>query len=164
MSGQFFGGLPTAMDVRRLNEIFNNLTEGEEITHEQIEQAIGQDRKSHRYRTVTIAWRRHLLTEKNIEVGAVPGLGFRVLTPSERMSGGIKGFQSGARKQMRSIKRTILVRSDDPTIIRQQEIMQRIGAAIVHQASTMMKEVEPPKPVERNPRITHFPQQKKGAA
>ena len=157
MSKQFFGGLPTAMDVRQLVETFGQSPiEGREITHEEVERVIGVARSASRYKSVTGAWRRHMLAEHNVDVGAVAGVGFRILRPDERVTASVKSFQGGTRKQMRSIKRVMLVRSDDEVIRRKQDVMRRIGAAVVDQASTMMKEIEPPKPRESMPKIAHI--------
>lgn len=153
MTKMFFGGVPTAMDVRRLNEAFPDLEEGDEISHSDIEALLELDHKSSRYRTVTSAWRRAMLNDHNIEIGAVAGAGFRCLTPGERVSGGIKGVKIGTRKQMRSVRRVMFVRTDDPILCRKQEVLQRFGIAVSAQASTMMKEIEPPKPTQRLPRL-----------
>jgi hypothetical protein len=152
MSKMFFGGVPTALDVRKLQEAFPALSPGDEIEHEQIEAVIEVDRASSRYRTVTNAWRKHLLTDANIDIGAISGVGFRVLLDHERISTSVKGFQSGVRKQIRCVKRAILVRTDDEILRRKQEVMNRLGIAIASQATTMMREIEPPKRTQGLPK------------
>lgn len=151
MTKAFFGGVPTAMDVRKLNEAFPELTEGDEIAHADIEALLGLAHTVSRYRTVTNAWRRSVLNDRNIEVAAVAGEGFRCLTAPERVSGGIRGVQIGTRKQMRSVRRVMFVRSDDPILCRKQEVLQRFAVAVTAQASDMMKEILPPKPTQRLP-------------
>jgi hypothetical protein len=148
-----FGGLPTNIDVRKLREAFGSLREGDEITHEMIEEVIGFKRDSSRYRTVTLAWRTALLKEDGIELGAVTGIGFRYLNASERIASSLRGFQSGTRKQMRSVRKAVQVRTDDPTLIKRQDLMRRFGAAIAAEATSMMKEIEPPKSQSQLPRL-----------
>lgn len=152
MSKAYFGGVPTALDVRRLEEHFGDLKPEAEITHEEVEQIIGVNRTEHRYRTVTNAWRKHMLTQSNIEIGAVNGIGFRVLSDAERVAGGIKGFQSGTKKQLRAVRRVGLVRTDDEILRRKQDVINRLGVAIASQATSMMKEIEPPKPTQALPK------------
>jgi hypothetical protein len=153
MSKMFFGGMPTDIDVRRLEEAFPKLQEGDDISHEQVEAVIGVDHTKSRYRVVTNAWRKQLLRDSNIELGSVSGVGFRCLKPEERISGSVKGFQQGVRKQMRSVKRSALVRTDDERLMKKQDLLRRYGAAIVNEATNMMKEIEPPKPQAQMPRI-----------
>lgn len=153
MSKTFLGGVPTGIDVRRLDEVFADLAEGAEVTHEQVEAALGIGRAQTRYRTVTVAWRRSLLNDRNIELAAVPGIGFRVLAASERLNASVKGFRQGVRKQMRSVRRSDMVRTDDPILMRKQEVMRRAGMAIARESASMMKEIEPPKAQQQMPRL-----------
>jgi hypothetical protein len=152
MSKAYFGGLPTAIDVRKLSDSFGEPDVGRTITHEEIEAALGIEHASNRYRTVVLSWRRKLLSESNIELGAVPGVGFKVLAADERISGSISSFQCGTRKQMRSVRRAMLVRTDDEILRRKQDVMQRTGSAIAAQASVLMKSIEPPKPTSALPK------------
>jgi len=152
MSKAYFGGLPTAIDVRKLSDSFGEPDVGRTITHEEIEAALGIEHASNRYRTVVLSWRRKLLSESNIELGAVPGVGLKVLAADERISGSISSFQCGTRKQMRSVRRAMLVRTDDEILRRKQDVMQRTGSAIAAQASVLMKSIEPPKPTSALPK------------
>lgn len=153
MSKTYFGGIPTSVDTRRLDEQFAGLMDGDEITHDEIEVVIGVRRGSSRYRTVTDAWRRSLLREKNIELAAVSGVGFRCLPPAERISASVRGVQSGMRKQLRSITRSAMVRTEDEGLRRKQDLLQRYGAVLRAEASKTMQEIEPPKPTQSQPRL-----------
>jgi hypothetical protein len=153
MSKVHFGGIPTAVDVRKLLQAFGEPTEGTEVTHDDIERVISHRRDSHRYRTVTNAWRQQLRRDHNIEMGAVPGVGFRCLNAEERVSAGINGIQSGARKQLRSIKRVCSVQTDDPVLTKKQELATRYGVALAAEHNAMMKQIEPPKPQQQMPRL-----------
>lgn len=152
MGKAYFGGMPTDLDVRKLIEAFPALIEGARITHEEIEAVISVGRHSNRYRAITIAWRSKLLRDSNLEIGAVSGVGFEVRTSEGRMSSSIKGFQSGTKKQLRSVKRALLVKTEDPLLRQKQDLMQRFGAAIASQAGSLMKDIETPKAVEALPR------------
>lgn len=148
MSKLFLGGVPTTPDVKKLTKAFPQIEEGTDFTHDEIAATIGLDPKSNRYRCVTLAWRKEMLNEHNIEIGAVPSVGFRALTGAERLDTNIKGFKQGARKQGKSIRRVTMVHAETLTAAEQSKQLHvmRIGAAIVAQASSMMKEIEPPRP------------------
>ncbi|MCL4837861.1 MAG: hypothetical protein KJ058_07845 [Thermoanaerobaculia bacterium] len=81
----FLGGLPVEPDVRRLEEKFGVPEVGALLTHRQVEGALGEKYGSTRYRTVTKAWRQHLREENNVELKAVPGIGFKCLGADERL-------------------------------------------------------------------------------
>lgn len=148
MSKLYLGGIPTGPDVKRMHEAFDARSVGESITHTEVEAVLEVDRHSNRYRTVTSAWRRERLGQDNVEIGVIPGEGFKVLTPSERVSSNIKGFQSGTRKQGKSLRRVAMVKSDSLTPVERTKVdhFQRIGARIMQESLTMMREIEPPKP------------------
>lgn len=147
MSKLFFGGIPTAPDVKKLREAFTDVKEGTDFDHEQIAAILGLDPRTSRYRSVTTAWRKEMLTQHNIEIAAVATIGFRALTGAERLDTNVKGFKHGARKQGKHIRRVGMVRAEtlsEPEQTKQLHVM-RLGAAVLSQASAMMKEIEPPK-------------------
>ena len=149
----FFGGVPTEADVRALNERWPALKDGDELSHEEVEAVVKQERGSNRYRSITTAWRRDLLRANNIDLAPIPGVGFRCLLPEERISVSIKGFQSGVRKTMRSVKRSAYVRTSDAILRGKQDLMRRFGAAIYAQSADMAREIEPPAPPKQSPRL-----------
>lgn len=153
MNKLFLGGVPTEVDVRKLREAFATIKEGDEIAHEQVEQVLSLARTTNRYRGVTLSWRKSLQRDHGIQLGAVAGVGFRCLNPQERVSDGVKGFQSGARKQLRAVKSVAMVRTDDPQLQAKQALMRRYGAAVANEVNSMMREIEPPKAVEQLPRL-----------
>lgn len=145
--------MPTGVDVRKLIDTFGQLAEGFEITHEEIEAVIGVPRTSNRYRTVTYAWRNKLLRDHNRLLESVPGIGYRSLGPGERISSAVKGVQQGARKQLRAIRLSERVVTDDPVLTKKQELLRRYGAAIHAEANNMLKQIEPPKSAQQSPRL-----------
>lgn len=98
--GLFFGGVPTEPDVRRLLSAFANIKAGDEIAHADVAKAIGAEPTTARYRSVTSAWRKHLLKVNNLRLSTVIGAGFRVLDGMERIADDIKRYGRGA-KQIR---------------------------------------------------------------
>ena len=149
----FFGGMPTGPDVRKLITAFGKPTPGTEMTHEEIEEVLSISRKENRYFAVTGAWRKQLLKDDGIDIGAVAGIGFRSLLDGERVSNGISGVQQGARKQMHSIKRATMLETDNPELQKKQELLTRYGIALQGEVNTMLKQIAAPKPAEQMPRL-----------
>lgn len=149
----FFGGVPTSAEVKQLIDTFGIPSEGDNLLHTTIAAAIGLDAKSNRYRTVTTAWRKKLLTDHNIDACAVAGEGFHFMEPHERVSAGIKGIKQASKKQLRSIKRVCSVRSDDPDIVHKQLLATRFGVALSEAHNSMVKQITMTKPAEQMPRI-----------
>ena len=148
----FFGGIPTGGDVRLLVQTLGVPNAGDEFTHEQVEAALSIQRSESRYLSVTKAWRDQMRRDHNIDLAAVPGVGFRALLPDERISAGVKGVQSGIRKQLRSIRRADSVRTDDPALLAKQTLMRRYGVALAAEANKLAQQLEPPKPQDQQPR------------
>ena len=153
MSKMFFGGMPTGPDVRKLMKAFAALSEGDEITHESVESVLEIVRRDSRYKTVTTAWRRQLLKDRNIELAAIANIGFRALTPSERVSGAVAGIRYGVRKVARSVNKVTSVETTDPLLIHKRDHMRKLGNALIQSATAGMREIEPPKAQRPLPRL-----------
>lgn len=162
MDQVYFAGVPVLGDVRRLAEHFGQPAPGDEIAHEQVEAVLGIKRGKSRYGTVTGAWRRALLRDHNIDLAAVPSVGFRALTAEERIAVGIDGVQSGVRKLVRSVKRADRVLTDDPILQSKQDTMRRLGVAITQELTTTMRRIELPKPDTQQTRIVPMKQGARG--
>jgi hypothetical protein len=152
MSKPWFGGLPAAIDIRRLDESLGTLKVGDEITHEQVEGILGLTRSDRRYVTVTRAWRVAHMRDGR-EIGALRGIGFRVLNEVERVNGGWKGTQEGLRKAMRNIKRAVIVKTDDQMLVKKQDLLRRMSMVISSEATAIAREIEPPKAHQQAKRI-----------
>lgn len=153
----FFGGMPTQPDVTRLVDLFGaQPAVGTQFEHAQVEAALGLQRPKDecRYRTVTTAWRAYMLRTNGIEIGAVRGVGFEVLSDTARVAGGVQGVRHGARKQLRSIHRAALVNTENETLLRKQMALNRLGMVLKAEMTGFMRQIEPPKtaPEERMPR------------
>jgi hypothetical protein len=104
----FLAGMPTEPDVKLLKQAFE-LKDNLEISHEQVEKIIGVSRKTWRYRSIVDAWRRAVEREQNIIIGAIPGIGFKVLPPSERVSLCVSKVASGTRMVRRAGVRAAMI-------------------------------------------------------
>lgn len=96
-SGLFLGGVPTDPDVKRLIEAFPSLKPGDEISHNDVANVLGVERASGRYRTVTTAWRNHLVKSCNIRLRAINGVGYRVMEAMERVTHNVRGLGKGTK-------------------------------------------------------------------
>ena len=165
MNKVHFGGIPTDGDVRILSERFGVPKPGDEIKHEDVESALRLQRNSNRYRAVTLAWRKRMLRDHNVDISAIPGTGFRCLTDSERVAAGVSGIQSGLRKQLHSVVRADRVQTDDESLRAKQDVLRRYGVALRAEATKAMRAMEPPKPVEQSPRrVLPFAEKQKAQA
>lgn len=152
MSKLFLSGIPTEPDVKLLTETFPKIEVGDEINYESVEAVLRLDRKSSRFRTVTQAWRKKVLND-GIELAVVAGVGFRALSPKERIEHSVKGVQSGVRKQIRSINRSDRVITEDPLLRKKQEVLHRYAIALRKEATSTMQQLEPPKEQQQLPRV-----------
>lgn len=144
-------GIPTGPDVRKLEDAFGKPLAGAEVSHEQIEEVLGVKRTTSRYKTVTLAWRKQLRTQHNIDLEAVPGTGFRSLTDAERVGAGVKGARAGVKKVVRSVKRSDAVVTEDAGLQTKQAVLRRLSLAMTDEFNRSMKSIEPPRPAASNP-------------
>lgn len=156
MSKLFLGGIPTAPDVKRIRETLGDLPEGSEIPHSWIEEIINCKSDSSRYRSVTMVWRKTVLREQNIEIDAVPGVGFRVLVGAERINRNYSKFRSASKLQGRAVRRigsipdAVLTSTDRA----RRDLIYQNAARAVETAALVAKQIEPPKPVSSSiPRL-----------
>jgi len=136
MSGNrkiYFGGVPTDGELKLLLEAFDDLKEEAVITHDQITEVIGVEWKTDRYRTVTDRWKKTIFREQNIDIAAIPSVGFRVLTPDERVKYGIKDAGSAHRKLTRARTRTGRAdtkRLSEQMLLKQEHAMRLFDAQL----------------------------------
>jgi hypothetical protein len=81
----FASGVPTAPDVRKLHEHFGVPKEGVIVAYVDIEECIGVDRNSYRFKTVFHSWRKRLAKDHNVLLVAIAGEGYQVADPSQRI-------------------------------------------------------------------------------
>jgi len=93
----YFRGIPTKIDVDRLDAKFGVPKEGDEITFAACSDALGMPETSHRFRTVVHAWRKKLFRDHNLlSVGTGEGA-FRFADPAERIDFASRKVKSGRR-------------------------------------------------------------------
>ncbi len=128
-----FGGIPVAPDVKRIRDEWpdETLTEGQIISDADMETVIGC-RKSHdRYQTVTQKWRKTVEMSCGAVIGREPGVGFKVLSDSEKLQlqeGKVKSsFRAMRRSRDVSIRIDRNNLSDDER--KRQDFLDRKAAA-----------------------------------
>jgi hypothetical protein len=106
----FFGGIPTDIEIRRLREYFpeKDLHYGTEITYKSISELIGCHEKTHRWSAITNRWRKVVERETNIIIGiGQPGISFKVLKEHEKVTLSNCKLKNAAR----SIRRSYVISS-----------------------------------------------------
>lgn len=145
----FNAGIPTAPDVKTLDDVYPDLPEGMIITWEDISTATGIERGSHRFKTVVGAWRNKLERQKNIILGAVPGVGLKVLNRVERCELGGAKLKHGLRSSKRG--GSIVLKTDKtglpPEVIRAADHVVKLSAMVTTLAATEAKRLRYPDPV-----------------
>ena len=79
-------GLPTGPDVAIIRKEYQDLSHGDEIPYENLEQLLGLKRNTSRFRAVTDAWRRQLKEQQGLVIGCAREHGFYVATPEQIVS------------------------------------------------------------------------------
>lgn len=139
-------GMPTKPDVDRLRAKFGTPAEGTLLPYSEIEEVIGLGRYTSRGAAVVTAWRKSLMKEHNIALGAEPGNGYVVLTPTERVEAASHGIWVGGRKIKRSVH---LSETSDrermtPEAKKASEHIGRLGAALILAQATATKQIKVP--------------------
>ena len=88
MGEGFRGGVPYALDLKRLREAFPvpTLTEGRVIKHGQLETVVNVKKGASRYYAVVDAWRAELKNNAGIFVVWERAVGLKVLNPAELLN------------------------------------------------------------------------------
>lgn len=141
----FFRGIPTAPDVKRLDDAFATLKPGQRLAWAELASVVGENPTSHRFKTIVFQWRRKLDRDRNIILGAVRGEGLEVLDGHGRAVHVGFGFKAGMRKIGRAASvasRTDVVKLEaaDRRVI---EHVNGTAAAIRLVAATKAKELPP---------------------
>lgn len=152
----FEGGVPTEPDVKRLLAAFPGLKRGQLVTHAEIEEALGCDHRTSRYRGVVKSWKRKVLNESNLDLQAVPGVGLRVLDEYERVTESARDYRRGIKTVGRAAKRVQRVRVEMLTgeQAAKAEHVQRHALATLEAGRAAVKEIAIRlAPAEANPRL-----------
>lgn len=120
----WFEGQPTAPDVSKLLKAYSDLKVGDAVSHQDVENVIGEKWKSLRYQTVTSAWRRRLHEEQGLNIDCQQGKGFYVATFDQVAAGTYTVFNRHVRATKRQFKRlsvTKYVLSDQQKVVREHQ-------------------------------------------
>ena len=146
MSKPFFGGIPTKPDVDRLLTL--QVAEGDIISHETISQKVGVEHGTNRYRSVVDSWRKTLLEQKNLLLVSLPNIGYKVLTPTERVNHGVRDFVRIGKKIRKNAYLLNLVPEENLTQADQskRDHIVRVSVSMLDTMNDTMKTIEPRKP------------------
>jgi len=149
----FFGGVPTRMDVERLlAEI--TAEPGTSATYDKVSNLIGVDYKSHRFQSVTIAWRKHLFQTRGLRVLCEAGA-FHFLTAPQALQAGLRDYRRVGRAVGRAIVRTKAIDGKQLSAAEREKQRQaiRMGEELLEAAQRGMKAIAPPKAISSNVRV-----------
>jgi len=144
----FNGGRSTEPEVNDLIEQIGVPSVGEQIPYTQIEAIIKVRRRTFRWNSIIIAWRKRLEREHNILLKAVPNEGYEVLNNSGRINLGGKFFKEGLRRVGRAVK-VVSCTSRDGLSDQEKKAadhIQTTGAAIHLSAQTAARQLTYPDP------------------
>jgi hypothetical protein len=151
----FFGGMPTAIDVKKLEERFGVPDEGTLIPHADIAACIGVAWRSARYTTVLASWRKKLESPHNLHTGVIPGEGLKILTADEA----VDWRRGDWRRNVRGIKRTAMEtkRIDPSKIVNAEQLkvrdkLEEVSSRVFMYAAQESKALRPPTPPAALPR------------
>jgi hypothetical protein len=86
MMENYFAGIPTAPDVRKLCDTFNaRIKDREIIGYPEVVEALKTPKGSKRFQTVTNRWRKLLEDDEGIIIGCERGIGFKMLDNFEKV-------------------------------------------------------------------------------
>jgi hypothetical protein len=122
---------PTESGVRKLDEAFPHLTEGQVIPWADIEAALHEPRDSARFNTIVSVWRKRLLEEQNIHLASQHRVGLVVAEPRRRILDASR-YTNKARNAL-SKSLTIASGTDTNRLSECDQVRQK---AIMHQART----------------------------
>lgn len=107
----FFGGIPTDVDVAKLEEAFGTPTEGLVLHYEDIDEVLGMTKDEPRWRSVVGAWRKKLLREKNLTSRGVRNEGILFHDASQR----VDHLKGRAKQEVRRLVETNRLANTTPT-------------------------------------------------
>ena len=102
-----FEGKPIKPAVNRLMEWFDKRGDKDVFLHQDIAFIAECEYPSDRYGTVVQSWRKRLMRELNVDLEAVIGHGYRMLTDNERVRVGLKDFALSVKQMDRSSERIL---------------------------------------------------------
>ena len=150
MTKIYRGKLPTELDYVKLEQVLGVPYEGQLITYERLEEILGMNRQTSRFRSVVGAWRRKLAKEHNLVFKAVAGRGLECADNHSRVSLCARQHNSGLRHIARS---SILAARTSRTGLPPEEVrvldhIQNCGAQLRLAAATAARQLNYDLPAE----------------
>ena len=144
----FNRGIPTDVDVRKLEERFGVPAPGDMIGYDDITDTLKVGRDQNRWRSVVVAWRKKLDREHNILLKAVSNEGFRAMDGHARVDFSGRTYKGGLRRIVKAA--TIAARTDSagltPGELKTRDFIQNAGAVIRGAAATAARQLTYPDP------------------
>jgi hypothetical protein len=127
----FRSGVPTAPDIVRIMDTIGVPVEGMKIPYETIESILGVTSKTHRWKSVTNAWREELLKKYGMTTKC-EGRHYIMQTDSERLTSGTDFLKSAVKKTEKAAQYVSLCREDklDSNEQRIKHAIQRTASQI----------------------------------
>lgn len=123
----FNGRAPVSPEVKRLHEHFGKPDKGDEYTHDEIAEIIGEKYGAPRYRSITNTWRKQVFKMYAIIVDAVPGKGFKALDDSDGLKYSDKKFVASGRQLKKAAQAAISVDESKLSTDEQSVLRHRIA-------------------------------------
>jgi hypothetical protein len=137
-------GIPTDIDVHRLQETIGVPQPGDTISYHQIDKVLGLDRSQHRWKTVVNAWRRKLDREHNIILKARSNQGYVALDGAGRADYCGRVYKGGLRRIVRAS--VVATRTDRLGLnyedVRVLDHISSTGAALRLAAATAARQIK----------------------
>jgi hypothetical protein len=149
----FAGGIPTLSDVENLMAAFP-IESGSVVSYSSVEFIIQNPYGSHRFGTVTDAWRKRVFRESGIDSEAAGGE-FRFLTPDESVTVRSKIFHRIGRAVRRNYVKVAAINAIELSEQKQKEhsLLMRENGAILAQMQQSEKVIRGPGSVKTTVRI-----------
>ena len=150
----FFRGIPSGPDVAKLIDAFG-IPEPGIITHDSISKVIDQPLETHRYVSVVHQWRKRLMREYNIQMVGERGVGYRILSETERVDFARHGLARNAKLVVRQHQHALLIdvnKLDEPTRKKHDHVVRAsasMASAVQNTERELANALRPPEQLPR---------------
>lgn len=125
---KYFGGIPTALEIKKLREAYpeNRMKHGDIIEYDDVSEIIGAKPKTNRFKAITCRWRSLIEKDTGIRIGAFEGTYFKVLNESEKL----EFIQNKKRSVTRQMRKNLIRTS----YVDRSKLTQKEKDALDHEA------------------------------
>jgi hypothetical protein len=137
----FFGGIPTEIEVRRIMERWpmTDMKEGDEIAYADMAAVINSEYGSFRFRTVTSRWRKMIENEAGIIIGTKEARCFVVLNNGQKLSLSRAKMRMSGRAALRAYKTAAVIDAKKLTDAEKKEYDHTVSKAAAVMATMRIK-------------------------